>query len=161
MLLLQINFTHHRRRSEQGNYTSIIQLSDLSRYSKGQLRGLTEQSLVTLGQNSCRENSATKTLPSSIFEPLAKVSNFVSTRSSTLVGTQSKEEGGGRGSSQILFPSTLVSQTSPPLLAGGLEKRVFRGEGATSNFRVILNQQRQPTPQSTFLVRIILKRALS
>ena len=49
MLLLQINFTHHRRRSEQGNYTSIIQLSDISHQAKGRLRGLTEQSLVTLG----------------------------------------------------------------------------------------------------------------
>ena len=49
MLLLQINFTHHRRRSEQGNYTSIIQLSDISHQAKGPLRGLTEQSLVTLG----------------------------------------------------------------------------------------------------------------
>ena len=49
MLLLQINFTHHRRRSEQGNYTSIIQLSHISHQAKGPLRGLTEQSLVTLG----------------------------------------------------------------------------------------------------------------
>ena len=49
MLLLQINFTHHRRRSEQGNYTSIIQLGAISHQAKGPLRGLTEQSLVTLG----------------------------------------------------------------------------------------------------------------
>ena len=42
-------FEHHRRRSEQGNYTSIIQLSNLSHQAKGRLRRLTEQSLVTLG----------------------------------------------------------------------------------------------------------------
>ena len=42
-------FEHHRRRSEQGNYTQAIFNYIIYLYSKGPLRGLTEQSLVTLG----------------------------------------------------------------------------------------------------------------
>ena len=41
-------FLNRRRRSEQGNYTSIIHLNQSPREPKGHLRGLTEQSLVTL-----------------------------------------------------------------------------------------------------------------
>ena len=42
-------FINRRRRSEQGNYTSNIQLAAFSHQAKGRLRGLTEKSLVTLG----------------------------------------------------------------------------------------------------------------
>ena len=42
------NFWTPRRRSEQGNYTQAIFNSNIYLYSKGHLRGLTEQSLVTL-----------------------------------------------------------------------------------------------------------------
>ena len=42
-------FLNRRRRSEQGNYTQAIFNYIIYLYSKGPLRGLTEQSLVTLG----------------------------------------------------------------------------------------------------------------
>ena len=42
-------FLNRRRRSEQGNYTQAIFNYIIYLYSKGHLRGLTEQSLVTLG----------------------------------------------------------------------------------------------------------------